>query len=162
MVNPDQIAASLLREQPGLGVDAANLEAAHLTEASVLRCLLSGDGVLVETVLSTTKYESAVRLAHERGYRVGMIYVGLPDVRYSILRVRQRVESGGHDVPEDKLRARWTRSHDNLVRFAPLVDDLFVFSNGGTIPRLVALKRDGGVVQWLLPDALPEVARRLK
>lgn len=162
LLNPDQIAEAIRLEHPSLDVNAANLEAARRVEASAYDAVARGESVLVETVLSTTKYGTALRFARELGFRVGMIYVGLPDVRYSILRVRERVEAGGHDVPVDKLHSRWERSHDNLARFLPLVDDLFVFSNAGLTPVLVAVKLGGGPARLLLPDALPDVTKRLR
>ena len=77
-------------------------------------------------MLSSAKYLTHVQHARTRGFFVGLIYVALPNVETSIARVAIRVRKGGHDVPADKQRARWNRSLDNLVAYAPLVDRLLM------------------------------------
>jgi predicted ABC-type ATPase len=44
-------------------------------------------------------------------------------------RVRSRVAHGGHDIPEEKIRERWTRSRENLIRLLPHIDHLRVYDN---------------------------------
>lgn len=117
---------------------------------------------MVETVLSTRKYEPAILRAKASGYDVGLIYIGLPDVNFSVARVRARREAQGHDVPEDRIRSRWSRSHDNLAYFARMVDVLFVFSNERqTGPKRAVASKQKGMIRLLDPLALPEVTRRL-
>ena len=36
---------------------------------------------------------------------------------------------GGHDIPEEKIRERWNRSRENLIRLLPLIDHLRVYDN---------------------------------
>jgi hypothetical protein len=63
-----------------------------------------------------------------------------------IRRVRSRVSHGGHDIPEEKIRERWNRSRENLIRLLPLIDHLRVIDNSaesdpaeGQRPRPVLL-----------------------
>jgi predicted ABC-type ATPase len=158
ILNPDVLAKKLRHDDPEMTENEANLAAVVELEAEVERCIEAGESVLIETVLSTRKYERHVLRARELDRYVGMIYVALPSVEQAIERVRQRKSMGGHDVPEDKIRSRWQRSLDNLVYFTPLVDRLMVFSNasdqGDAV--LVARKREG-VVEVLDADALPEL-----
>lgn len=65
-------------------------------------------------------------------------------------------------MPEDKVRSRWTRAHDNLIMLLDLVDDVLVFSNDAEEPVLVA-ERIGRRAALLIRDsqALPEISRRL-
>jgi predicted ABC-type ATPase len=39
------------------------------------------------------------------------------------------VAHGGHDIPADKIRERWNRSRENLIRLLPLIDHLRVYDN---------------------------------
>jgi hypothetical protein len=52
---------------------------------------------------------------HEaRGFAVFLVFIGLESGALSIARVQQRVQQGGHDVPDDRLRARFPRTLANL------------------------------------------------
>jgi predicted ABC-type ATPase len=44
------------------------------------------------------------------GYESHLLYLWLPAVELAIERVRTRVEAGGHDVPEETIRRRFTAS----------------------------------------------------
>ena len=143
--------------------EEANLAAVIELEAEVERCIEAGESVLIETVLSTRKYEKHIHRARELGRYVGMIYVALPSVAKAIERVRHRKSMGGHDVPEGKIRSRWQRSLDNLAYFTPLVDRLLVFSNASDQGDAVLIARKrSGVVEVVDRHALPEVTRRLR
>lgn len=163
ILNPDVLAQKLLRESPGTAEDQANLDAVVQMEAEVARCIESGESVLIETVLSTSKYEKHILRARELGRYVGLIYVALESAEQAIQRVQHRKAMGGHGVPEEKIRIRWRRSLDNLAHFTPLVDRLLVYSNASDEgdATLIAQKRKG-VVEVHDPDALPEITQRLR
>jgi predicted ABC-type ATPase len=57
------------------------------------------------------------------------LYVGLEKVELHLARVRARVQAGGHDIPEAKIRERYTSSLKNLVTLAPRLTELRVFDN---------------------------------
>jgi predicted ABC-type ATPase len=46
-----------------------------------------------------------------------------------IARVRARVASGGHDIPEAKIRERWDGSRRNIIELMPHLAELQVFDN---------------------------------
>ncbi len=52
--------------------------------------------------------------AKTRGWQVNLIYVGVNNVHISIERVAQRVAAGGHNVSQEDIRRRYTRSLTNL------------------------------------------------
>ena len=109
ILNPDVLAEQLRRDQPDMTEDEANLAAVIAMEADVEHCIEAAESVLIETVLSTRKYEKHVLRARELDRYVGMIYVGLQSVEQAIERVQRRTSMGGHDVPEEKIRSRWRR-----------------------------------------------------
>lgn len=47
----------------------------------------------------------------------------------AVARVQQRVEAGGHDVPEDKIRGRFARLWGHLREGLELCDETFVYDN---------------------------------
>ena len=65
---------------------------------------------MVETVLSSTKFELPVHRALKAGYVFGFAYVIVRSAAMNVSRVADRVEEGGHDVPEDRIIARRLRS----------------------------------------------------
>src|SRR6266481_3491596 len=54
--------------------------------------------------------------AAAQGYAVVLVFIGVDDARISEQRVAMRVLQGGHDVPAEKLSARFPRTMENLAR----------------------------------------------
>ena len=84
-----------------------------------------------------------------------LIYIGIADARMSAERVKDRVRSGGHDVPLEKIMARYERTLANLERAVARLPSVLVYDNSSfEAPyRLVAefrsgelLRQAGGVV----------------
>jgi len=98
----------------------------------------------VETVLSTDKYRRLVEAAKAREFT-------FQSADLNIQRVRLRVGKGGHDVPEESIRKRWTRSLAQLPWFLDQADQAALFDNSGAVPQLVGRKETGEVV--IDPDA---------
>jgi predicted ABC-type ATPase len=69
-----------------------------------------------------------------RTHEIIMIYCGLASVELHMARVRQRVASGGHDIPIDKIKERWINSRDNLIQLLPRLTHLQVFDNSAEVP----------------------------
>jgi predicted ABC-type ATPase len=154
-LNADVRTRELLAADP-LTPDA-NLRAAIEIDGRVVACIEQRDDLLVETVLSSDKYLDDVERALELGYQAGMIYVGLASPADSVRRVALRRQRGGHDVPEDRVVARWSRSITMLGRMAGKVDRLFVFDNTREAgPRLIALKV-AGQITLLEAGHIPEI-----
>jgi predicted ABC-type ATPase len=161
LLNPDERTEALRAASPLESLDALNLRAANEIAAEIDELVAAGSDFIVETVLSSDKYLLTVRKARSRGYRIGMIYVALASVDLSIARVKIRVASGGHDVPELKLRSRWARSLDNLVTFYPLLDELYVFDNSSVAEVVLVASKVDGRLELFEPEALPEITHRL-
>jgi predicted ABC-type ATPase len=165
-INPDDLTVDAKKqaEKRGqkLGKDGANLVAVERAEKAVWQAIARRESVAIETVLSSEKFVTIVDAARDAGYLTRLIFVALPSVELAIGRVAARVKMGGHGVPEESIRARWKRSHRNLTRFTPLVDDLLVFSNENE-PALLVAQRSGRTasLEILNPTALPIVTEAL-
>lgn len=90
--------------------------AAFIAEFLRLKMLNIVEAFTVETVMSDESELEYIRLAKSMGYRIYLYFVSTKDVEINIGRVRFRVETGGHDVPEAKIRKRYYGSLDNLYR----------------------------------------------
>lgn len=121
-INADELSASL-----GL----SPYEAAEFA-ASVRRELVNQrESFIFETVLSDLVGEKVEQLASYAalGYTVVLIFNRIESANQSSSRVAMRVCQGGHDVPDDKLRARFDRTLANLQRAIERLPHVIVFSN---------------------------------
>lgn len=128
-LNPDRVAADWVAQGRFPSFAAANKAAADHVEAECDRLLDSGASVMVETVLSSEKYVRRVARAKQAGFKIGLIYIVLRTPELAVARVATRVAAGGHDVPAEKIAARWRRSLDNFPRFFDAADFALVFDN---------------------------------
>jgi predicted ABC-type ATPase len=162
-INPDKLTMDAQLSAVGATRDAANLIAVERAEKAVWRSIAEHVSVGVETVLSSDKYLVAVAAARRRRFRTRLLFIAVPSVDIALDRIATRVANGGHDVPAKKVKSRWKKAHDNLLAFSDIVDDVFVFSNVGPTPELIAERRGrAGRFRFENVESLPDVASRLK
>jgi predicted ABC-type ATPase len=156
IINPDLLTRRIQQVEK-LPLDEANVQAVTRIEAWLEASIHAHQTVGVETVLSTEKYRRLVIAAKQRQFEFRLIFVMLESPELNVQRVRLRVSKGGHDVPEAKIRTRWTRSLRQLPWFLDQADQAALFDNSGAVPRLVGQKRQGSVtVDPSAPSALRE------
>jgi predicted ABC-type ATPase len=112
-----------------LGVPAC--EAAELA-ASIRRELVSQrESFIFETVLSDPVGEKADQFHSYAalGYTVVLISIRIESADESVMRVSMRACQGGHDVPDEKIRARFDRTQANLQRAIQRLPYVIIFSN---------------------------------
>ena len=121
-INADELSASL-----GL----SPYEAAELATSLRRELVNQRESFIFETVLSDPVGEKVDQLASYAalGYTVVLIFIRIKDADESIQRVAMRVCQGGHDVPEDRLRARFERTLANLQRAIQRLPHVIVLSN---------------------------------
>lgn len=159
IVNPDLLTATI-QQAEGLDLDKSNLEAVTRMEAWLEATLSVHRSVGVETVLSTDKYRRLVEKARSLGFTIRLSYVLLNSPELNVERVKLRVLKGGHDVPAQKIIARYWRSLEQLPWFLERSDVAEIFDNSAAEPRLVARKVDGQVI--VAPDAPENLLGALK
>jgi predicted ABC-type ATPase len=156
IINPDLL-TKRIQEVEGLSLTDANVQAVTRIEAWLESSISAHQTVGVETVLSTAKYRRLVMAAKQRQFEFRLLYVILNTPDLNVQRVRLRVIKGGHAVPEEKIRERWTRSLEQLPWFLDHADQAALFDNSGSVPRLIGQKLQGKVS--IDPDA-PLALRR--
>ena len=136
-VNADEIARGLSPFSPG----TVDVQAARIMIQRTDELLKEGADFAIETTLATRSYVQLVRRAHDRGYKVHLLFFCLESPEQAVQRVAQRVKEGGHNVPEDVIRRRFRLGIANLVNlFIPICDSVLVFNNTNTPARLIARK----------------------
>lgn len=136
-------------------------EAAKLADEERSRLIDERESFVFETVFSHESKVELLRCAAERGYIITLHIVMIPE-DLAIARVQNRVENGGHGVPEDKIRARFHRLWKLLAQAVLLVDEAVLYDNSkaDTPLRELARFRDGYLLnppQW--PTWAPEALR---
>lgn len=142
VVNADEIAK---RRWPDSAATHAYEAAAVATETRA-KLIERGESFIAETVFSHASKLDLIGDAHAAGYIVILHAVLIPE-DLAVLRVRHRVEAGGHDVPEHKVRERYQRLWD-LVAIAAARADSATFYDNSTLkgPRIVAQVAGGFIV----------------
>ena len=105
------------------------LQAAQIAEDTREYMLAEHNDFTFESVLSTERNYNLMRRARDEGYKVICVYVLTADVEINISRVKSRVKNGGHDVPEDKIRARYQRAMRLFPVLFDVCDELYVYDN---------------------------------
>lgn len=128
-VGPFLNADDYARWRWGLGHDLEHAyEAAQTIAKQRDELLATGEPFVTETVFSHPSKLDLIVEARDRGYYVFLEIVVVP-VETSIERVAQRVAEGGHDVPEEKIRARLVRADELLAQAIPHAHQARIWQN---------------------------------
>ena len=84
-----------------------------------------------ESVMSHESHLDFVGEALQAGFETYLYYICTSDTELNKARVKQRVELGGHDVPEDKIESRYQRSLQLLAKMARKCKRVYFFDNSG-------------------------------
>lgn len=145
VISPDTIAA-----QSGVNPISAGKKA--LQERKAL--LKNRADFVVDTTFSGRGEVAHLRKALHSGYDVTLIFVGIKDPSFSAARVMQRVKNGGHNVPEEDIKRRFSRSVLNLYSVLKQVPDIKILDNSGRDYEEILTKERGSIT--FVSDRLPE------
>lgn len=121
------INADLLAKE--LGVDP--YAAAKIAQAQRRKLINDRTSFVFETVLSDPVGEKVDQLVETSriGFDVILCFIAIRDPELSVQRVDMRVSQGGHDVPTDKLKARYERTLANLKRAIRILPQVRIYDN---------------------------------
>ena len=129
--NADVIAAQTWPgEEPEHAYDAAEIAARRRQELLDRRqeLLDRRQSFITETVFSHPSKVELVTTATGLGYLV-TLHVILVPVQLAVARVANRVDNGGHLVPEDKVRDRYERLWGHIASAIPAADETYCYDN---------------------------------
>jgi predicted ABC-type ATPase len=160
--NPDTYARELIAQS---GCEQAQANAAAWQEGMrrLDEALEHGSNYAFETTLGGRTVPARIEAA-ARTHDVLIWFCGLSSPEQHIARVKARVASGGHDIPEAKIRERYPAALENLIALMPYLAHLQVYDNSVDVargkaipdPALVAEMASGKLV-W--PDDLESLER---
>lgn len=92
----------------------------------------------VETTLSSLNYVRQARAWRAMGYATVLHYIELPSADAAVARVRHRVATGGHDIPETDVRRRFKRGRENFLQhYRDAVDDWYHWQSNDAAFQLI-------------------------
>jgi len=147
-VNADAIAAALSPFRPQeVARDAGRVMLQRIKALASQRVDFA-----FETTMASRSLAPFLADCRNEGHSVCIIYIWLRSAELAVARVKQRVESGGHSVPELDICRRYHRSLNNLFNlYLPLADYWRFYDNSFKKPSLVAEKSTTGSVKILHP-----------
>lgn len=133
-INADLIAAGLSPLAPETQLIAASRIFLNEIETRIKK----QQDFAFETTLSGHSYLKLMKRLQKQGWQVELIYLALPSMEMSKLRVAERVAHGGHNIPLNDIIRRFPRSLQNLLAdFSHQADRTRYFMNSGDTPELV-------------------------
>jgi predicted ABC-type ATPase len=96
-VNADEIAKGLSPFQP----EKVAIEAGRIMLKRMQELLAAGYDFAFETTLASKSYANTIKQAQLNSYYVTLIYFWLNSPELAIERVKERVQNGGHNIPEE-------------------------------------------------------------
>ncbi|WP_234831196.1 zeta toxin family protein [Rhodopseudomonas palustris] len=145
-INADAIATTL-----SLGEPERSAQAQAMADRERERRLASRIDFSFETVMSHPSKVELMARAVAAGYEVILYFVCTSRPEINVARVANRVAKGGHDVPVDRIVARYTRTLSLLARAASIAARTVLFDNSAlfevaktsTTSTKTSIKRSG-------------------
>jgi predicted ABC-type ATPase len=121
----------------------------RLAENRRRQLMLEHKSLVTESTFSHPSKVNLICDAKAAGYEVVLYHVNVRTPTLSVLRVVDRVNTGGHPVPEDKIRQRYDRNQPLIREAAKLADRTYIFDNSkiGKPHELVAILQQGRAVR---------------
>ena len=133
-INADLIAAGLSPFQPEL----VSIKAGRLMLEEIYEYSRHGTSFAFETTLAGRTYVRMIPNWQAEGYHVKLFFLTLPSAEMAIARVAERVKQGGHNVPEDVIRRRFSAGRTNFdLLYRDIVDSWALYNNDGGEPELI-------------------------
>jgi len=141
-INADVIEKNLRQDQPGFDDIWYQRTAFETAALHRERCLAEAQTFSFETVFSHRSRLEFLQAASTAGFRVRLFYIATGKASLNVDRVAYRVQRGGHDIPIDKILARYERSLSLLPHALRLVDEAHIFENDEIIRNVVTMHRN--------------------
>ena len=144
-VNADVIAQGL----SGFAPENSAFEAGRIMLRRLRQLARERRSFAFETTLASRSFAPWIEKERERGYQFILTFLWLSSADLAVQRVKERVRLGGHSVPEDVVRRRYTSGLQNFFElYEPLADGWMIYDNSAYArPRLIAERAVGQEVE---------------
>ncbi len=129
-VNSDEFAKSLSPFSP----DAASIQASKLMLLKMNYLFSRKEDFAIETTLATRSLKRMIDKSRAQGYSVTILYFWLNSPELAIERVRARVSAGGHNIPDEVVRRRYTAGLHYFFNVYRQMADRWILADNSQIP----------------------------
>ena len=142
-VNADVIAQGLSAFQP----ETAAFHAGRIMLERLHYLAKERVNFAFETTLASRTFAYWIEELRQTGYVCHLVFLWLPSPELALARVQERVQMGGHNVPEEIVRRRYYAGIRNFFQlYQPLTESWYFYDNSvAGSPNLIASnnKEDG-------------------
>jgi len=108
----------------------------------------AGKSFSIETTLSGISEVKLMQSAREREYRVSFVYVGISSPFLSQMRVAERVQAGGHNVPIGAIMRRYDRSMAHFLLAKGFAHRILLLDNSGHNIKSLVWRWENGAEKY--------------
>lgn len=153
-VNSDEFAKYLEPFKPEL----AKVRASRFMLQKINYLLGQNADFAIETTLATRSLLKITQRAQDQGYTVTVLYFWLNSPELAIQRVRDRVEKGGHNIPEEIIRRRYSTGIMYFFRDYSKICDRWILADNSLIPfKVVAEGKKEKITHMLIPETFEKI-----
>jgi len=161
--DPDKEKAILERQYPDISEEAIQTALTDRYNRTELRALAAQKDLTVETNLRNEYLAERAAIFKEGGYQTRLIFMMLPNIPSSMVRVNLRVKQKGHFVDAESIKYNFDASLKNLYKVAGQFDEVMLVcaaSDYGikALPEQLLVIRNGSLIsnnehipEWALP-----------
>lgn len=125
-VNADVIAQGLCAYQP----EKAAIQAGRIMLERIHMLANDNANFAFETTLASKSFAMWIPKLKKQGYQFHLVFLWLQSSDLAILRVKERVKTGGHSVPDETIRRRYSAGLRNFFNlYSPLADSWQLYDN---------------------------------
>ena len=125
-VNADTIAAGLSAFAP----EKAAIQAGRAMLDRMRSLADNNENFAFETTLASRSFAPWISVLKTKGYLFHLTFLVLDSADLAVSRVAERVRSGGHSVPEETIRRRYTGGLKNFFKlYKPIADSWQMYDN---------------------------------
>ncbi|MDR0952645.1 MAG: zeta toxin family protein [Elusimicrobiota bacterium] len=158
-LNADDIAAKITPSN----IESAKISAGKKVFEKLNELFIKKVSFAMESTLSGATHLKIIQRAKDLNYKIIIIYSFVDNPQICINRIKIRVLSGGHNIPEEDVIRRFSRSKNNFWhKYKQLANEWMLFYNGGKVYHLVAKAKDGDTVvlnEILLKEFLKDIKK---
>lgn len=155
-INSDLIARNL--SPYNFNNNVVTIRAARIALKQIDNHIKNKETFVFETTLSSKQSVALISRAIESGFDIDFHFVGLDDPALNKVRVKSRVEAGGHHIPTEVIERRHKTTNDNLKNVLPKLTNICLYDNSGTTSDLLLQVKNKkinyqakNIPQWAIP-----------
>jgi predicted ABC-type ATPase len=103
--------------------------AAAISDFLRYKMIQSDSSFSFESVFSHDSKIKEIEIAKKANFKIYFYFITTSDPAINFQRIKNRVETGGHDVPSEKINDRYYRTMNHLYTAFKLSDRAYLFDN---------------------------------